>query len=228
MRAVCTIPCNLAAKESGLECTCVNNDDFTVLVSGDGRRPWVSICTVWLLHSKWLSEERNKSALNLVLRLNLLLWKLFRWFRRPQLWATGDWQLHYNNVSTHTSCLMQSFLVKCQITQVTQFPYRPDLAPCNFWLFPKLKSPLKGRHFKPSVSFRKICWGSWWLLGEMCEVPWCLLRRGLRHHCPVYSVSCIFFNKCLYFHITWLDTFWTDLACACICIYSYMQTYLCT
>ena len=62
MRAVCTIPCNLAAKESGLECTCVNNDDFTVLVSGDGRRPWVSICTVWLLHSKWLSEYSNECA----------------------------------------------------------------------------------------------------------------------------------------------------------------------
>ena len=28
---------NLAAKESGLECTCVNNGDFTVLVSGGGR-----------------------------------------------------------------------------------------------------------------------------------------------------------------------------------------------
>ena len=26
--------CNLAAKESGLECAWVNNDDFTVLVSG--------------------------------------------------------------------------------------------------------------------------------------------------------------------------------------------------
>ena len=26
--------CNLAAKESGLECTCVSNDNFTVLVSG--------------------------------------------------------------------------------------------------------------------------------------------------------------------------------------------------
>ena len=24
----------------------------------------------------------------------------------------------------------------------------PDLAPCNFWLFPKLKSPLKGRRFQ--------------------------------------------------------------------------------
>ena len=26
----------------------------------------------------------------------------------------------------------------------------------------------------------------------------------------MYKVSCIFFNKCI-FHITWLDTFWTDL-----------------
>ena len=26
-------------------------------------------------------------------------------------------------------------------------PYSPDLAPCDFWLFPKLKSPLKGRRF---------------------------------------------------------------------------------
>ena len=37
--------CNLSAKENGLECTCVNNDDFTaiivllyVLISRDGGR----------------------------------------------------------------------------------------------------------------------------------------------------------------------------------------------
>ena len=47
---------NLAAKESGLECACVNNDNFTVLVSGGGRHYWVSMCTVWPSHSKWLSE----------------------------------------------------------------------------------------------------------------------------------------------------------------------------
>ena len=28
---------NLAAKGSGLECACVNNDNFTVLVSGGAR-----------------------------------------------------------------------------------------------------------------------------------------------------------------------------------------------
>jgi hypothetical protein len=26
-------------------------------------------------------------------------------------------------------------------------PYSPDLAPCNFWLFPKLKDALKGQRF---------------------------------------------------------------------------------
>ena len=48
--------CNLVAKESGQEYTCMNNDDFTVLVGGGGRHCWVSMCTVWPLHSKWLSE----------------------------------------------------------------------------------------------------------------------------------------------------------------------------
>ena len=48
--------CNLAAKESGLECACVNNDGFTVPVSGGGRHCWVSMCTVCPSHSKWLSK----------------------------------------------------------------------------------------------------------------------------------------------------------------------------
>ena len=33
-------------------------------------------------------------------------------------------------------------------TQMTQTPYSPDLVPCDFWLFPKLKSPLKGKRFQ--------------------------------------------------------------------------------
>ena len=77
--------------------------------------------------------------------------------------------------------------------------YSPNLAPCDFWLFPKLKSPLEGKRFRQSMRFRKIQWGGWWRLGELCEVPRCLLWRGLRRHCPMYNVSCTLFNKCLYF-----------------------------
>ena len=31
---------------------------------------------------------------------------------------------------------------------MTQSPYSQDLVPCDFWLFPKLKSPLKGKKFQ--------------------------------------------------------------------------------
>ena len=104
--------CNLAAKESGLECACVNNDNFTVLVSG--RCHWVSMCPVWPSHSIWLSEQSNKSAPDFVLSLNIPLWKLFGWFRRSQLWATDDQKLHHDNVPAGASDLLQSFLVKHQ------------------------------------------------------------------------------------------------------------------
>ena len=66
--------------------------------------------------------------------------------QRPPLWTMGDGQLHHDNVPTHASRLVQ-FLAKHQITQVTQLPYNPDFVPCDFWLFPKLKSPLKGKRF---------------------------------------------------------------------------------
>ena len=64
--------------------------------------------------------------------------------------AMGNWWLAASTWqhASHTSCLVQSFLVKHQITQVTQAPYSPDLVPCNFWLFPKLKSSLKGKRFQ--------------------------------------------------------------------------------
>ena len=51
-------------------------------------------------------------------------------------------------ITAHASHLMQSVLAKHQITQVTQPPYSPDLVPSDFWLFPKLKSSLKGKQFQ--------------------------------------------------------------------------------
>jgi len=39
------------------------------------------------------------------------------------------------------------FLGKKGIPVVPQPPYSPDLSPCDFFLFPKLKFHLKGGHF---------------------------------------------------------------------------------
>jgi len=53
-------------------------------------------------------------------------------------------QLHHNNVPAYSTALVQAFLAKHHITQVCQPPYSPDLAPCNFWLFPKSKIAVEG------------------------------------------------------------------------------------
>ena len=66
----------------------------------------------------------------------------------PDLWAAGTWQLHHDNAPAHSSQLIQTFLVKHNIYVVRQVSYSPDMAPCDFWLFPHLKTQLKGTRFE--------------------------------------------------------------------------------
>ena len=43
--------------------------------------------------------------------------------------------------------IVTGFLAKHETEVIAQPPYSPDLAPCDFFLFPKLKYPLRGtRH----------------------------------------------------------------------------------
>jgi transposase len=65
--------------------------------------------------------------------------------RRPELWP-DSWILHYGNAPAHDALAFREFLAKKLILKLDRPPYSPDLAPCNFWLFPKLKTALKGRH----------------------------------------------------------------------------------
>ena len=152
-----------------------------------------SICTVWPSYSRWLSKYTNKSASDFVLSLNIPPWKLFGWFRRPQLWTTSDWQLPHDNTLTHASCLVQCFLAKHQITQVTQPLYSPYLAPCDFWFFLKLKSPLKGKRFQNGDKIQENTTWQQMVMGELYEVPRCWLWKGLWCHCHMYNISCIFY-----------------------------------
>jgi transposase len=69
-----------------------------------------------------------------------------RW-KRPQLWMNQSWVLHHDNAPAHSLFLVTNFLAKNKTTVVPQPPYSPDLAPVDFFLFPKLKSTLKGRRF---------------------------------------------------------------------------------
>ena len=68
--------------------------------------------------------------------------------KRPEKWRDGDWILHHDNAPAHTSHLVQQFLAKHGTAQLQQPPYSPDLAPCDFFLFPRLKKVLKGHRFE--------------------------------------------------------------------------------
>jgi len=55
--------------------------------------------------------------------------------------------LHHDNAHCHTVIFVKEVLAKKCISVVLQPPYSPDLSPCAFFLFPKLKFHLKGRNF---------------------------------------------------------------------------------
>jgi len=66
--------------------------------------------------------------------------------KQPELWKNG-WILHQDNAPAHNALSVKQFLANKNITVLEHPPYIPDLTPCNFILFPKIKSVLKGTHF---------------------------------------------------------------------------------
>ncbi|UYV64527.1 Cht7 [Cordylochernes scorpioides] len=67
--------------------------------------------------------------------------------KMPEKWPNGDWILHHDNARPHTAHFVTSFLAKIG-TEILPHPsYSLDIAPNDFFLFPKLKAVLKGRHF---------------------------------------------------------------------------------
>ena len=140
-------------------------------------------------------------------------------------------QLVIDSFVTTTSPLL-GVLVKHQVIQVTQHPYSPDLAPCDFWLFPKLKSLLKGKRFfslyflcmffqyifSLMVLFQTInkiqenTTGKLMLVGRTVWDPRVPVLKGSilsLSCCTMLLVSCSV-NVSI-FHSALLDTFWTDL-----------------
>ena len=96
------------------------------------------------------------------------------WWKQPQLWATGDWQLHQDNEPTQGSHLVQSFLVKHQITQVTQ-----PLSSEDFWLFPKLVSPLRRKRFQTADEIQENMTGQLMVTGRTMWGPKVPTLKGI-------------------------------------------------
>ncbi|UYV72454.1 hypothetical protein LAZ67_9003209 [Cordylochernes scorpioides] len=58
-----------------------------------------------------------------------------------------QWKLLHDNAPAHRAIIVQDNLPKHPVSVLPHPPYSPDIAPCDFFFFPKLKMTLKGRRF---------------------------------------------------------------------------------
>jgi histone-lysine N-methyltransferase SETMAR len=63
--------------------------------------------------------------------------------KRPRLWP-DKWILHHDSTPAHDVLRVREFLTKNSVTKMDHPLYSPDLAPCNFSLFLKLKKCHEG------------------------------------------------------------------------------------
>ena len=68
--------------------------------------------------------------------------------KRPTLFKSGQWHFQQDNTPVHNSILVTDYLTKMGIKTVLHSPHSPDLALCDFWLFPMLKENLRGCHYE--------------------------------------------------------------------------------
>ena len=66
--------------------------------------------------------------------------------KRPGLLETGV-IFHHDNAPVHSAKVVTSLLESYEWEIVPRPRYSPDLAPCDFHLFPKIKEHLRGRRF---------------------------------------------------------------------------------
>ena len=80
---------------------------------------------------------------------DVVLKKLKKYYQKQRP-ATGfkHVRLLHDNAPAHTSAIVTAFLKKEKVTVLPHPAYSPDLAPCDFFLFPKLKAFLAGRKYQ--------------------------------------------------------------------------------
>ena len=101
-----------------------------------------------IVHAEFLPQGQtiNQNVYKNILR------RLMRSVRekRRELRKTRSWLFHHDNAPAHNALEIREFLAKNDIAVLEQPLHSPDLAPCDFFLFPKLREVIKGTRFQDS------------------------------------------------------------------------------
>ncbi|CAF3671117.1 unnamed protein product [Rotaria socialis] len=56
--------------------------------------------------------------------------------------------IHHDNAPTRRTALTMEYLDTKYVKLIGHSAYSPDLSPCDFWLFPKIKEQFRGKNFQ--------------------------------------------------------------------------------
>ena len=99
-----------------------------------------------MIYMHWVFTGQTVNKVNYVEVLREFKKRFGR--KRPALIKSGQWHFQQDNAPVHNSILVTDYLTKMGIKTVPHPPYSPNLAPCDFWLFPKLKEKLRGCRYE--------------------------------------------------------------------------------
>lgn len=99
-----------------------------------------------VVHKEFVPEGQTVNATYYVKVLDRLRKRVLLLRCRKEIAAT--WQLHHDNAPSHTALYVREFLANYSLTMLPQPPYSPDLAPADFFLFPRIKAVLKKTRFE--------------------------------------------------------------------------------
>ena len=87
----------------------------------------------------WRSKEvRTPELIGQRVRVRVTMLSFLGSSGRNSVFKLGQWHFHLDNAPVHNSILVKDYLTKMGIKTVPQPPYSPDLALCDFCLYPKL------------------------------------------------------------------------------------------
>ena len=127
--------------------------------------------------------------------------------------AMGNWWLAASSQHRACSCILScaEFFGETSNHPGDSGPLQPRFDALDFWLFPKLKSPLKGKRFQTIDEIQENTMGQLMAIERTVwgpKVPTFEQDWGIIVPCTMFLI-CSSINVSIS-HIAWLDIFWTN------------------
>ena len=104
------------------------------------------------IHREFVPQGQKVNAEFYVGVLDRLLKRIRR--VRMAKFQSSEWFLFHDNAPSHNAAIVKKFLANRNVAVLHRPPYSPDLAPTDYFLFPKFKFPLKGWHLRTVEEIR--------------------------------------------------------------------------